>query len=84
MLISIGVKINRVDRISGGRVNGLDIYIRGTTDLNQGPSGITMEILRCSESRSIYGVKGIEVGSEEIVGCTNSGCKGLDKRVVRI
>ena len=34
MLISIGVKINRVDRISGGRVNGLDIYIRGTTDLN--------------------------------------------------
>ena len=61
-----------IDGFGCGRVNGVDVCARGTTDvLNLGHSGVVKEASRCNERGSTYGVKGTESGSKEIIGINN-------------
>ena len=61
VFIGIGTNINGS---SGGRVDGVNIYVGGMTDgvLNSDPSGVVKEASKCSERGSTYGVIGTKVG----------------------
>ena len=77
MTVFIGIGIN-INDSSGGRVDGVNIYVRGMTHgvLNLDPSGVNKEASKCSERGSTYGVIGTKGKFEEIVG-TKSGTKEI-------